>query len=131
MESDNADGPSIKAAFPYTQRCFHVVCESSRLEFPQIPKKARISYSRLVLWCLPVFCIPCDSSSSSLQLYFTAPPFPLILVKTCTVHPSLFLARMSSASPLCTNLVEKSVWLFFGNKPFFVLLRLPVAYKSS
>lgn len=44
MESDNADGPSTKAAFPYTQCCFRVVCQSSDPESPQIPKEARISY---------------------------------------------------------------------------------------
>lgn len=44
MESDNADGPSIKAAFPCTQCCFHVVCESSDPESPQIPKEVGISY---------------------------------------------------------------------------------------
>lgn len=43
MESDNADGLSVKAAFPYTQCCFHVVCESSDPESPQIPKEDRIS----------------------------------------------------------------------------------------
>lgn len=61
MESDNADGPAIKAAFPYTQCCFHVVCESSDPESPQIPKENRITYHSgcgiVVLASLVVFLL--------------------------------------------------------------------------
>lgn len=131
MESDNVDGPSIKAAFPYTRCCFHVVCESSDLDSPQILKENRISYhSRCGIVVLA--SLSSDSSSYSLQPHSTAPSFPVILVRTCTMPPSLFLAHMSSVWPLCTNLVEKSTQLCFGNEPFFVLLlHLPVAYRSS
>lgn len=84
MESDNADGPSIKTAFPYTQCCFHVVCESSDPESPQIHKENRISYhSRCGIVVLASCCISSDGSSSSHQPYSTAPLFPLILVRAC------------------------------------------------
>lgn len=55
MESDNADGPFIKAAFPYTQCCFHVVCKSSDPESLKFPGKTELATIQdVVLWCLPL-----------------------------------------------------------------------------
>lgn len=81
----------------------------------------------VVLWCLPlvVFLLMVPVLPIS---HIPLPPFSL---SSCTIPPGLFLAHMSSVWPLCTNLIEKGVLLFFGNKPFFVLLHLPVAYKSK
>lgn len=44
VESDKADGLSIKTVFPYTQCCFQILCESSDPESSQIPNEGRISY---------------------------------------------------------------------------------------
>lgn len=109
-ESDNPSGPSIKAAFPYTQCCFHVVCESSDPESPQIPKEDRIScYSGcgiVVLASLVVFLliVPVVPFSHISLLLLSLSPWPGLVpyLQVCSWH-------VSSVWPLCTNLISFSL----------------------
>lgn len=133
MESDNADGPSIKAAFPYTQCCFHVVCESSDPESPRIPKEDRISFHSgcgivvlafLVVFLLIVPVLPFSHVSLLLLSLSSWSGFvPYLSVCSWHIYP---------LGGLCALISLKRLSSFsLGTNHFFVLLHLPVAYKSS
>lgn len=133
MESDNADGPSIKAAFPYTQCCFHVVCESSDPDSPQIPKENKISYhSRrgiVVLASLAVFLLIIPVLPFShiplllLSLSSWSGLVPYLQVCSWHIYPlcGLFaltsLKRVSSFSLGISHFLGSSTYLWLSNHP--------------